>query len=277
MSKAKALVLAAMSLAATASVAAPESYTFTTGQTAYQGTVSGFPPGTPPPAFAGLFGGVSGSFLWDSAGSFVQFNADGSSAYAGFTSPSITGLTPSISGLSASFNMLGQAISDPNGSTSVWNDKASNFFGSGITGDALILAFDPPAANGNLFPRNLTSGSLEAVDLSEWHVYSARMLWVEGMVAQTAEFANPNVGVPIGDFLNDQSLPGAPPTFAGRLWLELQNNANPSQISFVFYNNLQVAPSIAAIPEPETYALLLAGLGLIGFVTRRRLRGAQPA
>jgi len=34
--------------------------------------------------------------------------------------------------------------------------------------------------------------------------------------------------------------------------------------------NLQVA----AIPEPETYAILLAGLGLLGFVARRRKQKA---
>ena len=28
--------------------------------------------------------------------------------------------------------------------------------------------------------------------------------------------------------------------------------------------------SVAAVPEPETYAMLIAGLGLIGFKTRRR-------
>ena len=30
------------------------------------------------------------------------------------------------------------------------------------------------------------------------------------------------------------------------------------------------APFISAVPEPETYAMLLAGLGLIGFTARRR-------
>jgi hypothetical protein len=28
--------------------------------------------------------------------------------------------------------------------------------------------------------------------------------------------------------------------------------------------------SITAVPEPETYAMLLAGLGLLGFAARRR-------
>ncbi len=34
---------------------------------------------------------------------------------------------------------------------------------------------------------------------------------------------------------------------------------------------LQAAP---AVPEPETYAMLLAGLGLMGFVARRRKQRA---
>lgn len=34
--------------------------------------------------------------------------------------------------------------------------------------------------------------------------------------------------------------------------------------------NRSIAFAVAAIPEPETYALLLAGLGLLGFVARRK-------
>ena len=129
------LAFAAMNIAATAGLAAPESYTFSTGATVYVSATLPFSAFQPY-----LQGGASGTFFYDSAASFVQINPDGSSAYAGFTSPSITGLTPSVSGLSASFNFNpGLSFSDPNGSTSVWNDKAVNFFGSGDPGgDALL-------------------------------------------------------------------------------------------------------------------------------------------
>jgi hypothetical protein len=31
-------------------------------------------------------------------------------------------------------------------------------------------------------------------------------------------------------------------------------------------------PTVAAIPEPETYALMMAGFGVVGFVASRRKR-----
>jgi hypothetical protein len=35
-------------------------------------------------------------------------------------------------------------------------------------------------------------------------------------------------------------------------------------------NSGSIAATVTAVPEPETYALMLAGLGLVGFMARRR-------
>lgn len=41
------------------------------------------------------------------------------------------------------------------------------------------------------------------------------------------------------------------------------------------YDDMVIGLKVAAIPEPETYALLLAGLGAVGFIARRRQRPLQ--
>ena len=42
----------------------------------------------------------------------------------------------------------------------------------------------------------------------------------------------------------------------------------------VSYDNVVVTDFMAApVPEPETYAMLLAGLGLLGFARRRKQAG----
>lgn len=46
-----------------------------------------------------------------------------------------------------------------------------------------------------------------------------------------------------------------------------------SENSFAWYAPSNVTP----VPEPETYAMLLAGLGILGFVARRRKLKAQQA
>lgn len=51
-------------------------------------------------------------------------------------------------------------------------------------------------------------------------------------------------------------------------------DAGKYQVNFKYSLNSQGSYtggiSVAAVPEPETYAMLLAGLGLIGFAARRR-------
>lgn len=48
------------------------------------------------------------------------------------------------------------------------------------------------------------------------------------------------------------------------------DNAVVSNGSDTFINRRALAFTISAVPEPETYAMLLAGLGLVGFAVRRQ-------
>ena len=45
-----------------------------------------------------------------------------------------------------------------------------------------------------------------------------------------------------------------------------QNSGNPTGLRVEF----DASSVAAAVPEPETYAMLLAGLGMLGLVARRR-------
>ena len=49
-------------------------------------------------------------------------------------------------------------------------------------------------------------------------------------------------------------------------------------VSLLSFSNLQLGAATAPIPEPGTYALMLGGLGVLGFVARRRRgnAGRQP-
>jgi hypothetical protein len=52
-------------------------------------------------------------------------------------------------------------------------------------------------------------------------------------------------------------------------WGDAQNN------TFTFNANIDTLTQVAAVPEPETYAMLLAGLALVGVAKRRQQKGQQ--
>lgn len=62
---------------------------------------------------------------------------------------------------------------------------------------------------------------------------------------------------------------------ATELWNVTVNDTTFASGQFGFYNNSQsnvryAGFEVTPVPEPETYAMLLAGLGLVGFMARRR-------
>ena len=70
-------------------------------------------------------------------------------------------------------------------------------------------------------------------------------------------------------------LPGVLPAFQGRLALDFVTSGDPNCPQYyAFFDGLTVSP-VAAVPEPDTYAIMLAGLGLLGVIARRRHRSER--
>jgi hypothetical protein len=65
------------------------------------------------------------------------------------------------------------------------------------------------------------------------------------------------------------SLPGPITNSTGGWWHSWENN---SQTDVRFFSQFTDAtgPEIPLIPEPETYTMLIVGLGLVGFIVRRK-------
>ena len=237
--------------------AAPVTYRFSTSPLAFGGSLGGPGPFPTPSLFNG---GISGTFVYDSSALFVQNNPDGSATYRGFTPQSVTGFASSLSNLSGT--VAGHAFSDLSGSTQVGNDT---FVSGGVGGDIYQFLFDPGL--GSPSPANFSGFNITDPDPSHggtFTLYRIRMFWIEGQ----------SVPGTIPDFLGNQNLLAAPPGFNGRVGLDFYKTGNPSQQAVVFFDNLQVH-AMAPIPEPETYAMLLAGLGMLGAIWTRRRRAVS--
>jgi hypothetical protein len=206
-------------------------------------------------AFAGS--SLMGSFRYDSAApltgtTLATQNPANASLYGNYTAPdgsrqsSYMALNATVAGGGLGTSVFG--FSDPRGTTVVSNEGLVSPPGTPPR-DFMSLDADPFGQGGT---HNITPFSFAGYTL--WNM---RLFW----------------GAAQGFSTDDQSLPSGLPSIPARLALDFYPTGTTpgSQLFFVFYDNVTVSP-LAAIPEPETYALMLAGLGLLGFAARRRRR-----
>ena len=118
-----------------------------------------------------------------------------------------------------------------------------------------IFHFTPDATFGSTAQAFLANLSVTGSDASAINFTSANL----NGIALTG-FGGPTVfGYAQGQVLAQTSL-----LFNGPLTLTVIGNSHGGSYGGTF--NLNLAP----VPEPETYGMLLAGLGILGFLARRR-------
>jgi hypothetical protein len=247
------VLVAGLSCLAGAALAAPVTYSFSTGALNTGYFCGGIPLCSPHPWSSFSSGAiVQGSFVYDASVPQTVTGGDGSAIYGGNPS-SFSALTGTVDGYS---------FSDLRGFTQVGNEKfaLTDFSASPpVTTmvDFLGLTAEPGLASPN--PHNISG-----FDVGGYTLVNVRMFWFEGGYMPEL----------VPDLTDNQALPAALPSFHGRLALDFvpTGNTNLSYVpASVFFDGLTVTP----VPEPETYAMLLAGLGMLGFVARRR-RQWQP-
>ena len=118
-----------------------------------------------------------------------------------------------------------------------------------------IFTFTPNATFGSTAQAFLANLSVTGSDASAINFTSANLNGIS-----LTGFGGPTVfGYAQGQVLAQTSL-----LFNGPLTLTVMGNTNGGSYGGTF--NLNLAP----VPEPETYGMLLAGLGVLGVLARRR-------
>lgn len=137
-----------------------------------------------------------------------------------------------------------------------------------IDRDAAPIAFDP-GANIWGYSRAALSGFAFAYGAASWTQADIFPLTIGGTYTADFWLDTPLTGTPTRMFLRADNA-------SGQLLFDIYKEGVLTDISFVSFAGVPGADpgfarfSIAPVPEPETYSLMLAGLVAIGWTVRRR-------
>ena len=119
----------------------------------------------------------------------------------------------------------------------------------------------------NLYSNNYSSSIGNATDAAAFQL----ALW---------DLAKDDGNLTTGNVRTTESTNSTVVGLANSMITGAKSGAGAAQYSFVLYTSATaqdyvVASAVTAVPEPETYAMLLSGMCLLGFTARRRLQKAK--
>jgi hypothetical protein len=147
---------------------------------------------------------------------------------------------------------------------------ASQFFGTtGVAASDWVLAGTVETSNNMVFSDKVLGDQLtfslaqaQSGTNGTWSITNSRN--VNTVFDLVLSF---HAGNNVGSFLFDHLTVGAGQTVTGDWLIQWLNNAGNANSVPTFSN---VAFYTAPVPEPSTYAMMLGGLALMGYVARRR-------
>ncbi len=206
-------------------------------------------------------------------------------AYTGISSYVATLSQPIIDGVNKSYGFDFNPIADrtPNASLRLVSSTGDNYAINAVTGGVTVATPITSGFTGVAYQNSDASTPDTPPASTALYYVNAE---TDTLASAQTGFNNPTLAIegPLGvdifsasgfEITNQNNAYGAfnlntSPTASGLFSVNLDTGAAFQIASFTGGVTALTSASVSPVPEPETYGMLMAGLGLVGFVSRRR-------